>query len=95
MPYVRSAESRELADFDLIDAGYGEGFPSYPAFNRTILHMPAPTGDWPLIRPSGPEPESLGFFGNLSDNERSLMMVGGAALGVFLLMRSKRGGRRR
>lgn len=49
-------------------------------------------GDWPPVRPSGPEPGShdLGFFGAMSNNEQRLMILAGLGLGAFLYFKKKR-----
>lgn len=46
--------------------------------------------DWPLVRPAGPEPESLGFIDGLSNNERHLLVIGGVAAAAWLLFRGRR-----
>lgn len=94
---VRSAEDFELGNADMIESGYGDDFPRNPAFSRSILYMPAPAplgrpraamGDYPLVRPSGPEPE-LGLFDGLSNNERKFLMIGGVAAAAFLLFKNR------
>ncbi len=89
----RAAETRELsgslAADDLLESGLEPGqYTHFPAFNRTMLHDPRyfPTGDWPLIRPAGPEPMGL------SDNEKKLGMA--LALGAIGWMIWKKMGRR-
>jgi len=65
-----------------------EGSVSCPTFTAT--------GDWPLWRPSGPEPhdpngDGLGIFDSLSDNEKKLAAIGAiAAVGFYLYKRRKK-----
>jgi hypothetical protein len=52
-------------------------------------------GDVPPIRPSGPEPldpgraprAPLGFIGSLSTMEKNALLLGGAVLGAYLLLK--------
>jgi hypothetical protein len=109
VPWSRVAgESRELASFDLEESGLNPYSMAYPAFGKTRMHS---VGDWPAVRPAGPEPldpsglgaiprraleSELGSILDLSDNEKKLaMLVGAAAVGFLLWKRSKRGRGRR
>ena len=87
----RSAVRRELGAVDLEESGANSAYTmNYPAF-----------GDWPALRPAGPEPldpgEALGLFDNLSDNEKRLALVGvvGAAAYWFFVLRKPKKRRRR
>lgn len=85
-----AAESRELSNFDLNESGLNPYTISYPAFRRSSLHL----GDWPALRPAGPEPLDPGGLGSildLSDNERMLLALAGAAAAALYLW--KRAGR--
>jgi hypothetical protein len=49
--------------------------------------------DWPALRPAGPEPldpGELGFWDGLSDNEKKLAVLGGAAAVWYFFLRKKR-----
>lgn len=80
----RSSESRELGIFDLVESGASAFALPSPALSRTRLHA---VGDWPLVRPAGPEPQIPGDLGfELSRNEMGLVAVGVlglVALGAF------------
>jgi len=96
-----AAESRGLGGGDLVESGLDPNFLGYPAFRQTNLHNPSmadyvSVGDWPLVRPQGPEPldpnsgvrggrEGIGIFDTLSDNEKKLAMGAAALVGGFLL----------
>lgn len=62
-----------------------------------ILLEPWPQGDWPLVRPAGPEPEAMGLpvWSGLSNNEKVVAVAGLGALAWWLWKRRRRGGRRR
>ena len=100
VPWSRvAAETRELSDFDLRESGLTPYTVGYPAFRHTTLHL----GDWPAVRPAGPEPldpgglGALPIWGTLSDNEKRLALIAGvAALGLvaWRRLRRKRGRRR-
>jgi hypothetical protein len=93
-----------LGSADMVESGLDANWVGYPAFKRTILHQAyRDMGDWPLLRPAGPEPldpneSALGaipIWDGLSDNEKTLAMVAAAAgVGWFLFIRKKRGRRR-
>lgn len=54
-------------------------------------------GDWPLVRPAGPEPEAMGaipVWSGLSNNEKALVVGAAGVLAFFWWKRSKRGRRR-
>jgi hypothetical protein len=62
-----AAESRGLGGlgiYDLVESGLDPNTMGFPAFRHTHLHDPtfvpesslAELGDWPLVRPAGPEP---------------------------------------
>lgn len=81
-----------LGNADILESGLEPlpgAYSHNPAFARTMLHDPryVPTGDWPLIRPQGPEPMGFDPFSyfNLSDSERKFAMLALAGLGGFLL----------
>ena len=80
----------ELGNADMIESGLAPYTPAWPAFARTRAHD-AQLGDWPLLRPAGPEP-----VGALSTNERRLAIAAGVAGAAFLAWRhlKKRRGRR-
>jgi hypothetical protein len=82
-PGVRSAEARELSGADLIESGLNPYSIPNPAFNETSLHE---VGDWPLVRPSGPEP-SLGLLDDLSFNEGKVIKLAIAGGLLYLLLR--------
>lgn len=93
----QAAESRGLGAADILESGLeplpGQ-FSHYPAFNRTMLHDPRyfPTGDWPLVRPAGPEPMGL------SDNEKKLgiaLAIGALGWMIYKKMPRKNPARRR
>lgn len=102
VPWSRvAAESRQLGIFDLVESGLDfdpKQFIPSPALSRTILHDPAyePTGDWPLVRPQGYEPDDPRGDGlGLSDNEKKLgLVLVAAGLGFLLWKRMGRAGPR-
>jgi hypothetical protein len=64
VPQSRVAgESRELSNVDLEESGLNPYSMPYPAFGRTRLHS---VGDWPAVRPAGPEPLDPGGLGSTS-----------------------------
>lgn len=84
-----AAESRGLGIFDLAESGLTpnpKDFIPFPGFNKTMVHHGyVPSGDWPLARYAGREPDDprgdgRGALG-LSDNEKLLGKV--LALGVL------------
>jgi hypothetical protein len=83
---VRSAEARELSGADLVESGLNPYSIHNPAFNETSLHE---VGDWPLVRPSGPE-SSLGLLSDLSFNEEKVVKL--AIAGGLLYLLLKKGG---
>ncbi len=103
----RAAETRELGQFNLEESGLDPYSLNFPALAEGETDEPADViapGDWPALRPAGPEPldpsyvaTPMGFIGDLSDNEKRLLWVGAAALGAwFWWRRGKKGrGRRR
>ena len=88
----RAAETRELSGADMIESGLDSQYRPSPAFNHTRLHDPSlvTLGDWPLVRPSGPEPLDPNGLGALSDNEKKL--AGALAIGAiaFFMLRKKK-----
>jgi hypothetical protein len=97
----RAAETRGLSNADMIESGYEPGTIPYVAFNHSVLHreLPDPISDWPLVRPAGKEPldpnnDGLGFWDGLSDNEKRLVLFGGAVAGAWVLWRHTKRRRR-
>ncbi len=88
-----AAESRSLGSADLVESGLERGGPylPWPVLQQTVLHQShspyVPTGDWPLIRPAGYEPDDRRGDGalGLSDNEKRLGMVLAVGVGAWLL----------
>lgn len=93
LPPTRPAPT-SLGAADMLESGYGDpNYLPYPPFNRTILHR-AGLGDWPPIRPAGPEllfdsdseEEGLGW----SDSEKTLALVAAAGVAAWWLFFRKR-----
>ena len=88
MPSVRAAETRALGY-----SGYAKSTGPY------AHHFPA-LADWPPVRPSGPEPGAhdmvgwgradLGVFGEMSRNEKRLVLLLGAGALAWYMLRKKR-----
>jgi hypothetical protein len=95
-----AAESKAMGIFDLLESGLDPNSIPYATFKNTNLHRismnhPA-VGDWPVLRPSGPEPldpNQLGIFDSLSDNEKILGAVA-IAVGAWWFMRRRSRARR-
>jgi len=86
------ARAHGLGNADLYESGYGDPmYEPYPPLQRTILHRGL--GDWPLVRPAGPEPWVLG----MSDSEKQYALIAAAGFAAWWLFfrKSKRRGRRR
>ncbi|MBT8452989.1 MAG: hypothetical protein KJO40_13555 [Deltaproteobacteria bacterium] len=79
VPWSRvAAQTRELSDYDIEDSGLTPYSMNYPALRGNIA-----SGDWPALRPAGPEPlDPMGGILDLSDNEKKLAMLAAAA-GAF------------
>lgn len=94
-----AAESKALGRapvgiFDLLESGLDPNAIPYAAFKNTNLHNASMigVGDWPLLRPSGPEPldpNQLGLFESLSDNEKILGAVAVAAAAWWFFRRKR------
>lgn len=100
-----------LGIFDL-EESYSKNLGPYSALTNTRLHRanrgqtrqidvaptaPWATGDWPLIRPAGPEPmdphegtQPVGLFDTLSDNEKTFAALALAGAAAWWLWRSRR-----
>ena len=68
----------------------------FPPFSRGRHMTPPAVGDWPAVRPAGPEPLdpgeaplSVGFIAGLSRMEKSALAIGGAALLAWWLLKKK------
>ena len=89
-----AAETRELSGADLIESGLSPYAIPYPALRKTVMHDPLKgLGDWPLPRPSGPEPQDpidLGDLFDLSRNEKLLALGAAAGITAFVLWRRRR-----
>lgn len=85
---ARAAETRELGNVTMEDSGLGPYSMSYPAFTHTHLHDP--TGDWPAVRPAGPEPlDPHGLSGDDIDGGK---LIKAAAVCGLLYLALKAGG---
>ena len=101
----RAAETMELGgSSDLVESGIEPYAMHFPALGQEGETDETPaiiaSGDWPALRPAGPEPldpgeapMGLGLFDTLSDNEKRLLMFGTAGVAAywwFFLRKPKR-----
>jgi hypothetical protein len=102
-----AAESRGLGEYDIEESGltpYSMNFPALRGEEGDTdepPHVIAP-GDWPALRPAGPEPldpgeggAPLGFWSGMSDNEQKLLLLGAAGLAAWYFLVRKKPTRRR
>jgi hypothetical protein len=85
---TRSAVRRGMGILPLEESGGppGHHFPALAQYHPgPVTHSEA--GDWPALRPAGPEP--LSFWGGLSDNEKSLALLGGAVAAWYFFLRKR------
>lgn len=102
LPGAKSAVRQELSDYDAYESGlHSARAMRYPALalgqGETFQGPQAivSAGDWPALRPSGPEPLVPGMSGlGISDTEKRYLLIGGAVLGAYLLFRKPRRRRR-
>jgi hypothetical protein len=98
-----AAETRELSDYDIEESGLTPYSMNYPALRGAEGDTEEPAyviapGDWPALRPAGPEPldpgeggAPLGGLFDLSENEKKLamMLAAGGALWWFFIRKKR------
>lgn len=94
-----AAESRGLGIFDLRESGLApspQAFNTFPGFRKTMIHEGyVSSGDFPLVRPAGREPDDPRGDGRgglgLSDNEKKFgLVLAVGAIGFFALRRMRK-----
>jgi len=93
MPGYRGAESRALGDYLDVTARFHKDLGADQYYPVSMTEGPYSMS----ARHSGLEQtkiyDGLGFFGQMSNNEKRLAVLGGAALGGFLLWKHFKGRR--
>lgn len=96
MPPHRAAESAALG-VDPLTESFVPYEMHFPPFSRGRYITPSATGDWPAVRPSGPEPldpgrapRAMGLFDGLSRSEKSFLLLASAGAAAWFFLRKKK-----